>query len=92
VFLFEVELYYSKLIATSHEHLQNFNSIIFFYPFLNKHYFFSMLENCKTQEEMTALSQKGQEIFQRVESCQKPVVAAIMGSCLGGGLEVIVEI
>jgi enoyl-CoA hydratase/long-chain 3-hydroxyacyl-CoA dehydrogenase len=51
-----------------------------------------MLENCKTQEEMTALSQKGQEIFQRVESCQKPVVAAIMGSCLGGGLEVIVEI
>ena len=46
-----------------------------------------MLENCKTQEEMTALSQKGQEIFQRVESCQKPVVAAIMGSCLGGGLE-----
>jgi len=50
-----------------------------------------MLENCETQEEMTTLSQKGQEIFQRVESCQKPVVAAIMGSCLGGGLEVIVK-
>lgn len=49
-----------------------------------------MLEKCKTAEEMTTLSKKGQEIFQHVESSEKPVVAAIMGSCLGGGLEVCI--
>lgn len=47
----------------------------------------SMLEKCKTAEEMTSLSKKGQDIFRDVENCEKPVVAAIMGSCLGGGLE-----
>lgn len=47
-----------------------------------------MLEKCKTAEEMTSLSKKGQDIFRDVENCEKPVVAAIMGSCLGGGLEV----
>ena len=29
----------------------------------------------------------GQEQFFRLERSKKPVVAAIMGSCLGGGLE-----
>ena len=47
-----------------------------------------MLEQCKTAEELTSLSQKGQQIFQDVENCKKPVVAAIMGTCMGGGLEV----
>ncbi|CAG2207487.1 HADHA [Mytilus edulis] len=46
-----------------------------------------MLEQCKTAEELTSLSQKGQQIFQDVENCKKPVVAAIMGTCMGGGLE-----
>ncbi|XP_063433907.1 trifunctional enzyme subunit alpha, mitochondrial-like [Mytilus trossulus] len=46
-----------------------------------------MLEQCNTAEELTSLSQKGQQIFQDVENCEKPVVAAIMGTCMGGGLE-----
>lgn len=33
------------------------------------------------------LSREGQEQFFRIEKSQKPVVAAIMGSCMGGGLE-----
>ena len=30
----------------------------------------------------------GQSMMQKLESSKKPVVAAINGSCLGGGLEV----
>lgn len=47
----------------------------------------SMIEACKTAEEVEALSTGCQEMLQRMESGPKPVVAAIMGSCLGGGLE-----
>ncbi|CAH0404870.1 unnamed protein product [Chilo suppressalis] len=47
----------------------------------------SMLESCKTKEEVVALSKRGQDIFRRIESSSKPYVAAIQGSCLGGGLE-----
>lgn len=47
-----------------------------------------MLERCKTAEEATALSKGGQDMLLEVENCKKPVVAAIQGSCLGGGLEV----
>ena len=50
----------------------------------------SMLQNCKTAEEMKALSLTGQQVLQSVEDSPKPVVAAIMGACLGGGLEVSV--
>ncbi|KAJ8305975.1 hypothetical protein KUTeg_016520 [Tegillarca granosa] len=46
-----------------------------------------MLEACKTAEEVTEIARGGQEIFQRIEDSNKPVVAAIMGSCLGGGCE-----
>lgn len=49
---------------------------------------FSMIEACKTKEEVVELSRKGQEAFQKIADSKKPVVAAIMGSCLGGGLEV----
>ncbi|XP_038057492.1 trifunctional enzyme subunit alpha, mitochondrial-like [Patiria miniata] len=48
----------------------------------------NMLAACKTAEEVTELSTNGQKLLARVESSPKPVVAAIMGSCLGGGLEV----
>lgn len=48
----------------------------------------SMLEKCKTQEEVREISQSGQRILKGVETMKKPVVAAIMGACLGGGLEV----
>ena len=34
-----------------------------------------------------SLSRKGQETFGKLESCGKPVVAAIDGYCLGGGME-----
>ncbi len=47
-----------------------------------------MLEACKTAEEATAVSKAGQDFMNMVENSKKPVVAAIMGPCLGGGLEV----
>jgi len=48
----------------------------------------SMLQACKSVEEVTKLSSEGQVVMQMIEDSQKPVVAAIMGSCMGGGLEV----
>lgn len=47
-----------------------------------------MIEKFETPEEVKTLSANGQSILQRIEDSKKPVVAAIMGSCLGGGLEV----
>lgn len=46
-----------------------------------------MLSKCKTAEEAEKLARDGQIQFQRLERSKKPIVAAIMGSCLGGGLE-----
>ncbi|KAL3316280.1 hypothetical protein Ciccas_005074 [Cichlidogyrus casuarinus] len=46
-----------------------------------------MLEACRTAEEVAKLSHDAKVQFDRLESSPKPVVAAIMGSCLGGGLE-----
>jgi 3-hydroxyacyl-CoA dehydrogenase/enoyl-CoA hydratase/3-hydroxybutyryl-CoA epimerase len=40
-----------------------------------------------TQAEAERLSFEGQEMVNRVETLPKPVVAAIHGACLGGGLE-----
>ena len=51
-----------------------------------------MLEACKTKEEVCELSKAGQDIFLDIESSKKPIVAAINGTCLGGGLEVIYAI
>lgn len=48
-----------------------------------------MLEACKTAQEVTQLSQDGQKMLEKIENSPKPVVAAISGSCLGGGLEVL---
>lgn len=47
-----------------------------------------MLEACKTKEEVCELSKSGQDIFLEMENSKKPIVAAINGTCLGGGLEV----
>jgi 3-hydroxyacyl-CoA dehydrogenase/enoyl-CoA hydratase/3-hydroxybutyryl-CoA epimerase len=41
----------------------------------------------RSAEEASALSRRGQALMQRVESLGKPVVAAIHGSCIGGGVE-----
>uniref|UniRef100_A0A673KR10 Trifunctional enzyme subunit alpha, mitochondrial n=1 Tax=Sinocyclocheilus rhinocerous TaxID=307959 RepID=A0A673KR10_9TELE len=47
----------------------------------------NMIQACKTAEEVTFLSQEGQKMFEKIEKSPKPIVAAINGSCLGGGLE-----
>lgn len=47
-----------------------------------------MLEACQTKEEVSTLSREGQEILAALENSKKPIVSAIMGTCLGGGLEV----
>ena len=45
------------------------------------------LQTIKTAAEATALSRQGQAGFDRLDALEKPVVAAIHGACLGGGLE-----
>lgn len=47
-----------------------------------------MIQACADSEEITKLSQEGQKMFEKIEKSPKPIVAAINGSCLGGGLEV----
>lgn len=47
----------------------------------------SMIAGCKTKEEASAVAKAGQDIFRQLENYPLPVVAAIHGVCLGGGLE-----
>ncbi|CAD6184467.1 unnamed protein product [Caenorhabditis auriculariae] len=47
----------------------------------------NMLKAVKSASGIENLSKDGQEQFLRIENSKKPVVAAIMGSCMGGGLE-----
>lgn len=49
----------------------------------------SMLQACRTAEEVHKISQDCHKMLNQVEQSSKPIVAAIMGSCFGGGLEVI---
>ncbi|MBL8957466.1 MAG: fatty acid oxidation complex subunit alpha FadJ, partial [Myxococcaceae bacterium] len=44
-------------------------------------------QTIKTQADATAASKQGQAGFHRLENFEKPVVAAIHGAALGGGLE-----
>lgn len=48
----------------------------------------SMIQNFKTAEDGYKISSEAQEILNSIEKSQKPVVAAIQGTCVGGGLEV----
>lgn len=41
----------------------------------------------RTAEEATRLSRDGQQMLDRIAASPKPVVAAVHGPCLGGGLE-----
>uniref|UniRef100_A0A6B2E958 Trifunctional enzyme subunit alpha, mitochondrial n=1 Tax=Phlebotomus kandelakii TaxID=1109342 RepID=A0A6B2E958_9DIPT len=46
-----------------------------------------MLEKCKSVQDAQKISHDGQLMFSRMERSKKPIVAAINGACLGGGLE-----
>lgn len=46
-----------------------------------------MLQGCKSVEDATRISREAQRLFNRLESSKKPVIAAINGVALGGGLE-----
>ncbi|XP_066482854.1 trifunctional enzyme subunit alpha, mitochondrial [Tiliqua scincoides] len=50
----------------------------------------NMIEACKSSQEVSQLSQEGQKMLEKIEKSPKPIVAAISGSCLGGGLEVAI--
>ncbi|XP_007664923.1 trifunctional enzyme subunit alpha, mitochondrial isoform X2 [Ornithorhynchus anatinus] len=50
----------------------------------------NMLADCKSPQEVTQLSQEGQQMLEKLEKSPKPIVAAISGSCLGGGLELAI--
>lgn len=41
----------------------------------------------ETGEEFSKLAKKGQDVFERMENFSKPIIAAIHGAALGGGLE-----
>ncbi|XP_006835285.1 PREDICTED: trifunctional enzyme subunit alpha, mitochondrial [Chrysochloris asiatica] len=51
----------------------------------------NMLASCKTSQEVAQMSQEGQRMFEKLEKSPKPIVAAISGSCLGGGLELAIS-
>lgn len=47
----------------------------------------NMLERCKSSSEAESLARNGHRFFDELENSPIPVVAAIKGSALGGGLE-----
>nr|WP_068547887.1 fatty acid oxidation complex subunit alpha FadJ [Thalassotalea crassostreae] len=47
----------------------------------------TMLDKCETAEQAAEIASSGQMIFNQIEQLKIPVVAAINGPCLGGGLE-----
>lgn len=47
----------------------------------------TMLDSCETAEQAQTIGSAGQAIFNQIEQLTIPVVAAINGPCLGGGLE-----
>ena len=51
---------------------------------------FRMLQATKSVQELTELAHNGQRMLNRLEKSSKPIVAAINGICLGGGLEVCI--
>ncbi len=47
----------------------------------------TMLKAADTEEAAFSISQLGQQLFTQLENRSEPVIAAIDGACLGGGLE-----
>lgn len=48
----------------------------------------NMLQKVKTADDGAKIAKSGQEILNSIANCKKPIIAAIQGNCLGGGLEV----
>lgn len=48
----------------------------------------TMIQKCKVPNDGYELTKEGQKILNKIATSTKPIVAAIQGSCLGGGLEV----
>lgn len=46
-----------------------------------------VLDACKTEQEVREIAQTGQRLFDKIENLSIPVIAAIHGPALGGGLE-----
>ncbi|ART79141.1 fatty acid oxidation complex subunit alpha FadJ [Oceanisphaera avium] len=49
----------------------------------------NMLAACSTLEQAQALSKAGQTVFNELAALNIPLIAAIHGACLGGGLELV---
>ena len=47
----------------------------------------NMIDRCQSVDEARQLAHTGQDVFNQLQILTFPVVAAIHGSCLGGGLE-----
>ncbi|MGJ0127450.1 fatty acid oxidation complex subunit alpha FadJ [Pantoea sp. RHCKP32] len=47
----------------------------------------NMIDRCQSAQEAEALAKQGQEVMAALDALPFPVVAAIHGACLGGGLE-----
>ncbi|WP_075181363.1 fatty acid oxidation complex subunit alpha FadJ [Pantoea sp. 1.19] len=47
----------------------------------------TMIAGCRSAAEATQLAQQGQKVMAEIAALPVPVVAAIHGACLGGGLE-----
>lgn len=47
----------------------------------------SMIDRCQSAHEAEALARQGQDVMAAIAALPFPVVAAIHGACLGGGLE-----
>lgn len=47
----------------------------------------NMIDRCKTAKEAEELARQGQQVMADIHALPIPVIAAIHGACLGGGLE-----
>ncbi|RFU89387.1 enoyl-CoA hydratase-related protein, partial [Citrobacter gillenii] len=47
----------------------------------------NMIGNCRSAQEAEALARQGQQMMAEINALPIPVIAAIHGACLGGGLE-----
>ncbi len=47
----------------------------------------SMIAQCESKQQASELSRAGQALFDKLENYPLPIIAAIHGVCLGGGLE-----